>query len=1185
MTTKPNTIDGRFHFHSLIGAGGMGEVWRGVQQPLGRPVAIKLLRRELTADGDVRRRFAREARAASVLNHQNTISLYDFGLDPSGQLFIAMELVDGPSLATIIERRLPLTARQLLDVADQILAGLAHAHARGVVHRDLKPDNIVFAEHDPPRTLGIPKIVDFGIAAVTDYPGQPIDAADADGSGRMVLGTPRYMSPEQALGSKNLSPRTDLYNVGLLLHELITGEPLFGNLESREVMEHHAYREPPPMLARDGVELHPILVSLVRRALQKQPHERWASAGEMRDAIAEALAGPGEPVPRVRTSPRVTYRTLPSREPSVTGLPVIPRLQMVGRQRERATIEAFVERAVTRRRGGILLIEGEAGVGKSRLVNWARERVEEDGSMRANFGAFTPADRSSLRGIREVFETIFRTRELSRSELEARVARRLREWNHESPEDRRAIIDFLRPESDVSRPPKVARLFATLTRIMAAAASSQPRLVVLEDLHWAGPEAFDFIEYLAVEMRQRELPVVLAATFRSEDLQARRALSTRLAQLSRYVGESLERLELGKLDDESARALVESVIPVTDDVARIVLERSAAVPLHTITLLRYLQDEGILHEVDGRWTALDKTSVRRAVPPDLGDLFDRRIDQAESREETYLPLRELLNFCVFCGARFDFQIVAAMVSEGGSPRLQKRFEESFDRLVSDEFITADEAGGDAYTFTHTLLRDWLLSQVQGEAWRQHHTLAATAMESVPASISDSGFDIAWHWREAGDWRRAVDWYRKTARVAESGFAPRRAAKALRSAVKLIDQQLGIDTENVHPFNAAVDTSEWKRVGIERADLLESILRLGNLYEGFGEFGRAERAFRRIVVQVGQPDAAEPAFRATLAHAWLGIGHVARQRGDLDGARWAFERVLELARQLDDDPTVFERASRGLARICWLESRYDDARKWAESALESARQRAARDAEAVALWILGDVERIVGNHDLARTHYEESLSRHRDSGDKVGIARNLQSLAQLARHRGELDVAADLYRRAHDLWKTLGHRRGAGVSLNGLGDIDRFRGRHAEALGHYETAVDIFSSIGATYDLAVATTNLAINAIGLGQFAQASAYLDEAHRQVADQSYPYLEAGIEFHRALVAEYLHGGASQPADAPVPELDYALPLEQMARLRAEKGDREEALELWQRAREIYVRLDIDPPWSTDEAPDRRA
>ncbi len=195
---------GKFELHEPIGEGAMGEVWRAYDSVIRRYVALKLLSRA-GRSADARERLLREARAAGALQHPNIVTIYDLG-EADGQLFIAMELVDGRDLSTLIALREPLPLERKLDLVIEVLQGLSYAHERGVIHRDIKPSNVRIASD------GSIKIMDFGIAR--------LQSADVTGSGAIV-GTPTYMAPEQITNGA-ITPATDVFAVGCLLYELLT---------------------------------------------------------------------------------------------------------------------------------------------------------------------------------------------------------------------------------------------------------------------------------------------------------------------------------------------------------------------------------------------------------------------------------------------------------------------------------------------------------------------------------------------------------------------------------------------------------------------------------------------------------------------------------------------------------------------------------------------------------------------------------------------------------------------------------------------------------------------------------------------------------------------------------------------------------------------------------------------------
>jgi tRNA A-37 threonylcarbamoyl transferase component Bud32 len=280
------TLVGRYEIGARIGSGGMGTVYRAKQTGLGRPVALKVLKRELVSDRETVARFHREAKAMSLLQHPNTVHVFDFGEDPSaGYLYLAMELLEGELLTQHIEGGPPIELDDAIQIAREILRSLAEAHGKGLVHRDLKPDNIYLAKVEgAPRP--IVKVLDFGIAKVFRQDEQKLDQLETQAG--TVFGTPRYMSPEQAQG-KALDPRSDLYAVGVLLYQMLVGRCPFVDDDAVVVMAKHI-RDPvtPPRQAAPDRPIPPSLDRIVMKALEKHADRRFASAEEFEQALAAA---------------------------------------------------------------------------------------------------------------------------------------------------------------------------------------------------------------------------------------------------------------------------------------------------------------------------------------------------------------------------------------------------------------------------------------------------------------------------------------------------------------------------------------------------------------------------------------------------------------------------------------------------------------------------------------------------------------------------------------------------------------------------------------------------------------------------------------------------------------------------------------------------------------------------------
>ncbi len=277
-------LDGRYLLLSLLGEGGMGHVYRANHVLMDKPVAVKLIHAELAHMEDVAKRFEREAKSSSRLTDPHCITVTDFGRTDDGTLYLVMEILEGDELDVRLEEQGALPLDEALRIISQILKGLAHAHGQGVVHRDLKPENVFLVDHGDEKDFV--KILDFGIAKLAAGGG----SENLTKSG-VVFGTPKYLSPEQALGDK-MDHRVDLYAVGIMLYELLTGKPPFDAETAMDTLSMHLTKDP-PSLAEFGVFPRG-LQEVFNKALAKKPEDRYASAEEFQAAI-EALDPEGDP--------------------------------------------------------------------------------------------------------------------------------------------------------------------------------------------------------------------------------------------------------------------------------------------------------------------------------------------------------------------------------------------------------------------------------------------------------------------------------------------------------------------------------------------------------------------------------------------------------------------------------------------------------------------------------------------------------------------------------------------------------------------------------------------------------------------------------------------------------------------------------------------------------------------------
>jgi RIO-like serine/threonine protein kinase len=619
------TILGHYRLDDRIGVGGMGEVYRAFDTRLGRPVAVKVMRDARRENATVVQRFLREARAASALNHPNIVTIHEVGETPDGDHFIVQELIDGSTLRSVLGSEQSFNA--VVEIGRQVARALAAAHAAGIVHRDVKPENIMV------RGDGYVKVLDFGLARMIDYQAaERSTRVNLDTEPGTLLGTTAYMSPEQARTAA-AGPATDVFSLGIVLYEMAAGRRPFTGPSAVAVLAAILSEQPIP-LARLNPGLPPQFDALVQRMLAKEP-ERRPSARE----VDEELGG------LLRQDAQL----------DVPNPAAIAKRRTVGREAERGELR----RAYQRARDGdsrIVAISGEAGMGKTSLVEdflielgtraerpiIARGRCSE---RLAGAEAYLPVlealdsllHRSSGDSVQTLMRTVAPTWYLQ-------VATR-------SVEE--SSLNSLRDEARAASQERMKRELGALFQDISR---QQPVVVFLDDLHWADVSTIDILNYIA--RRFADMRLLIIATYRPVEMALAQhpflAVSRDLRAHGVFQDLPLTFLEQAEVERYLALEFPENRFP--PDFPTLIHNKTEGSPLFMADLLRYLRDTGRIVEDKGVWVLTRAMSeMPRDLPESVRSMIARKIDQLEEQD------RRLLLAASVQGHEFDSATVSDAV--------------------------------------------------------------------------------------------------------------------------------------------------------------------------------------------------------------------------------------------------------------------------------------------------------------------------------------------------------------------------------------------------------------------------------------------------------------------------------------------------------------------------------------------
>jgi tetratricopeptide (TPR) repeat protein len=960
---------GHYRVLDLLGEGGMGSVYRALDERLGREVALKLLKNR--DDANSVERFFREARAASALNHPNIVTVFDAGEAEQGH-YIVMELIRGRVLRSLIDQ--PCKPRQFLSVGRQSAEALAVAHAAGIVHRDIKPENIMI------RDDGYVKVLDFGLARLSGSAalGADVETGFAT-SVHTIVGTKRYMSPEQATG-KPVDTAADLFSLGVVFYELATGRHPFAADSQYGVLLGILSRQPIPP-SRFNSELPAGLEALILGMLDKEPSRRPTAAATV-SALADLVVPAGAPVHHGSVAKR----------------------ESVGRAKIRGELNAAFDH-VRRERGLMICVSGEPGIGKSTLVDDFLADVAETTNSACHVARGRCSERlegtEAYLPLLDALEDLLRTDDGGLTSMMKAVAPLWYGLVAPTPQGEPGERIITQPRTGGQE-----RLKRELMAFLIEACRTRPMILFFDDMQWVDISTTDMLAY--VTRHFASLPLFIAVAYRPEELLVQK--HPFLAMKRDLQGRGLCReVALQFLTRDEIAQYIGLKFPhhqFPQSFVDLIHVKTEGNPLFVVDVLRYLVDRGVLSEGDGTWP-LTRTipDIATELPESVRGIIQGKIDILSDSD------RRLLVAASVQGYEFDAAVVARVFGIDASEAEDEL--DTLDRVHGFVRRVREQEFPDGtltlrYRFVHVLYQNMLYASLTPARKQSTSRAVGKALEQFYGErAADIALELAILYETARDFSRAADYFSAAAENAAGVFAYEEAFVLSRRALSALGT-LADDTERRRrelPILITAGVAARAIRGFSSPEVRELSDRASALCVEFDE----ARQFARVlwglvasnVVSLRLDSAQEATDRladlardsrdpVVMVHEIIGTGLVRYHRGEFEMAAKDFGRAtaactMDMRRSVCADFGYDPAAPIYLSWCLWFLGFPNRAVRAMDDALQQSHELGHRYSLAMAMTFASAVDCWRGDWDRLKRDNDRALAISKEEGYSYFIA--------------------------------------------------------------------------------------------------------------------------------------------------------------------------------------------------------
>ncbi len=1072
LSSLEHLQNGRYAVLKKLGEGGKGIVYKARDTVLNRVVAIKMLKSAVTTD-EAYSRFIREAQAVAKLNHPNIVSIHDIGKEGEKQFFV-LEFVDGMSLRGLMETypEGKCDFQTVLRAAIDVCGALQFAHSRGVLHRDVKPENILITQE------GVAKLMDFGLAKMLGEPGVTKEG--------VIVGTVAYVAPENALG-KGADQRSDLYSLGAVLYETVTGKPPFAGEDPVKIIfgHIHDYAVSP---IRSNPKVPQALSDCIMRLLEKEPSRRYQSAAD----LLQALRGIAEDFLREAYLPAHKTVVVPSPRPVA-----VKEVQLIDRVEELGLLREAVDKAVSGQ-GGVFLLCGEAGIGKTRL---ARE-----------LGAY-----ARLRGMHVLYgrcPALFRMDGVPPYVLWKEVIKDYMETS--TPEQLYRALGFYPAEVSVLVPElkqklgafpqslsmglgqERDRLFEAVLQFVTNISKEAPLLVVLDDLQWTDQSSLLLMHYMARGIYNR--PLLLFGAYRDNEVDEQHPLTPVTTELNRdrlLSSIHLERMSFDDISEMIKRILEQDDVP--REFLRLVYDKTKGNPFFVEEVIKSLKEEKILYRENNKWKI--RKIIKIEFPRTIKSLVKTRLNRLDD------DCQNALTMASFIGNDFAFDALCAVTGFGEGKALEIMEKTLKTGLIKERVVRGD----DIFSFSDVIIRDVVHEEVSHLRHKKLHATIGSALEKTYAKKLDEHLgELACHFLEGGEKDKALHYFLKAEEKARSIYAFDEGISYAQHALELIEEKADNAKEKADVTERLGDLKSYTGRAEEGLAYAEKALAIWNQLDEKKNVARLhsklayyswlflsnwEKASKhhRLALDVleKEPESVD------LANLYEDIAHVLWRSGSPEALSWA-HKALELAKRTGATHALgmcyndlgvlymksgeFEKSAEfleqglkvalengfgdlaltiynNLPQLYWIAGEFEKAIETAQAGSEFGQKTGFLHGLTWINVVLAQGYLFMGEPHKALTIYEDNLAMSKRIKYEVQVSGSLGGLGYCYCLLGEWNKSLEFLKESLDIAKRVEEYQFSASAALGLGQLFREMGDYVEAEKYLKESNDIYESAG------------------------------------------------------------------------------------------------------------------------------